>query len=770
MTFTADSLSAASSPSHKPLKPKQLTTSQTISDIEADGVAIQVHRDSTDTWHIDVAAAGEAARQPLGLTIMHEGKLEHFEQLHPTNDSSSPIPHSSSFILHSSLLTAPLPAGIHQVTIFDSLGHVLADRLFFAWRVEQTAPTLTITGLKDQYEPFEPVTLDVVRPSVLPTDSPTPSPTISLTVRDAVRSDNTFDSGNIMTEMLLASEIKGFVPQPEYFFEADDAEHRRALDLLMLTQGWRRYGWRDMAVQGAWDLTHPAEHTQIVSGTVNNFFAEMTGFDTNLDIVMDEHEEFMRRFDTPLSEQNAVEEDITQWEGSDSFSSLLMPETSTAASNYAANNMSSTLNSISNKSYGWNLLPSTLDQQSRDNYFSSNSRAATSFSQSQEWRNDDYNVLSYRTNETYRQRSRKLATNAARRYLEEGSIRHDVRVHAEFVNAYNPKDTYVGEVDTHQGRFQIDLPFFDGQCLFYLDASDITKWKKNQKHLWVQVDPTDEYSPSPAFPEFYVRLNWCYPRWVKPYSYYQVHSAPMSVRGSSAASTRYAKSRLLTETTQLDEITIRARHGGLRRIDYSKPAYVIDAIQALNIVMDAGLVDYTFSPYEVGSNLARALVGDMGMERRYDLRFSEDQEPGKFRGPLEQKRYNRLTFIDNFYVYTDYSPRREGDDRYEQDNQPEVRIDIRRMPNERQRVTYINRFCLLNGFAFQEDFYSPDYERTPPTEATHDYRRTLYWNPALKLDGDGHAHVRLFNGSRPATLTVDAQGQSADGTLLFNNQ
>ena len=78
--------------------------------------------------------------------------------------------------------------------------------------------------------------------------------------------------------MLLASEIKGFVPQPEYFFESDDAAHRRALDLLMLTQGWRRFNWQDMAVKGAWEITHPAEHTQIVTGTVNRYYADITGF------------------------------------------------------------------------------------------------------------------------------------------------------------------------------------------------------------------------------------------------------------------------------------------------------------------------------------------------------------------------------------------------------------------------------------------------------------------------------------------------------------
>jgi hypothetical protein len=95
-------------------------------------------------------------------------------------------------------------------------------------------------------------------------------------------------------------------------------------------------------------------------------------------------------------------------------------------------------------------------------------------------------------------------------------------------------------------------------------------------------------------------------------------------------------------------------------------------------------------------------------------------------------------------------------------------VDLRRYPDGSQRVTYIDRRYILHGFAYQEDFYHPDYQRTPPTEQTRDYRRTLYWNPELKLDANGRAHVRLFTGTRSASLNVNAAGQSADGSLLFN--
>ena len=32
-----------------------------------------------------------------------------------------------------------------------------------------------------------------------------------------------------------------------YYFESDDSVHRRASDLLMLVQGWRRYDWEELS-------------------------------------------------------------------------------------------------------------------------------------------------------------------------------------------------------------------------------------------------------------------------------------------------------------------------------------------------------------------------------------------------------------------------------------------------------------------------------------------------------------------------------------------
>ena len=346
-----------------------------------------------------------------------------------------------------------------------------------------------------------------------------------------------------------------------------------------------------------------------------------------------------------------------------------------------------------------------------------------------------------------------------------------MRVHAEFVNLYDPRDVLIGETETKNGTFQIDLPRFEGQCEFFLGASDTTKWTKKwdgphrrKPHTWVKVNTKTEYDVMAGrigdFPEYYVRLNFPYPRWIKPYTYYQVHNAPLR-------DTTYLSPRLLTDGTHLlDQITVRTRHGGLRRVDLSKPAYVIDAYQAFNERLDAGL--FGGNP-EAVSGISGVMVGDMGMYRHYDSKTYLDGKPASYwYGPLDRARFSLLSNLDKIYIYTDYSPRREGDERYEQSNQPEVIEDIHRFADGSQRATYRDRRYVLDGFAFQEDFYHPDYQRNPPKEGQKDYRRTLYWNPELKLNANGRAHVHLFNNSQKTMIAIDAAGQTADGGLLYS--
>ena len=754
---------------------------QDIKGVEPEGVALQVDLDTlSGTWQFRIAACGKAASQPLGITVMNEGRLEQYWEL------NNPQP-SADFHLPASALAA----GVNQVTVFDSIGHIYADRLFFVTRPDLTQHTLQFTGLKSQYQPFEPIDFDVTAADVLP------DMTISLAVRDAVHTDNTFDSGNIMTEMLLSSEIKGFVPQPDYFFERDDAEHRTALDLLMLTQGWRRFNWQEQAVPGAWDLTHPAEYTQMVSGTVHRY----STLDLELQLgllanVNDLEREYYEHYSYGRTNYARGTPIVGYGE---SYVSQLMSQ------DEAANRFSRprfrflSANEYTTDSYI--NLQDVYQSRSRLGVIADTHNGIYGL-YGREWGNADYNVLRFKTDRHYRQLQRDRMHKTARQYVEEGNLKHDVTVHAEFVNPFDTKNVLVGEAMTQNGRFLIDLPRFTGQCYFHLAAADTTQWKakrarlrlrkglKEDKTAWVRLqtmsaddwpmprgfmtsdgssgmggggmtEPITIAGKMPDLPDFYVRINFPYPRWIKPYTYYQVHNAPLH-EGRLPSSLQTDGVRLL------DQVTIRARHGGLRRLDYSKPAYVLDAHEAANLGIDAGMSQYAYLAGDAARDAAMVLVGDMGMSRHFEYSVSIDQKgPGYWWDNYQQQRNGLLCTFDKFYIYTDYSPRREGDERFEQANQPEVRVDMRRNPEGEDRAVFINRHMVLDGFAYQEDFYHPDYKRNPPVEGQKDYRRTLYWNPELKLNDRGQAHVHLFNNSQTTSVLLEAEGLNSEGGLMW---
>ena len=345
---------------------------------------------------------------------------------------------------------------------------------------------------------------------------------------------------------------------------------------------------------------------------------------------------------------------------------------------------------------------------------------------------------------------------AARFYEDEGRLKHEVQVHAEFVQP-GSKEGVIGDAVTQKGRFRMQVPNFEGYCLLYLGASDTTQWRKGEKHMWVSMDEEE-------YPEFYVRLSFPYPRFVKPYNYYHTQYAP------TPEGVTQALDFVPDGGTVMNTVTVRARRRGLRAFDATKPAFVLDAYEAFNEVVDAGLSVAWFQGHDrFMTDIARTYIGDMNMERTYPMEARYNTKNSTFyHSPSVLNEYNYLYNLDKVYVYTDYSPRREGSTAFSQDNQPTVTIDLRRPEDQGKRVTYRDRRYVLQGFNVADDFYQPDYSRHPLPDGQKDYRRTLYWNPDLKFDDEGRATVTFFTGSRPTTIAVDANGQAADGTLLRN--
>ncbi|MBR3478444.1 MAG: hypothetical protein IKH43_05035 [Bacteroidaceae bacterium] len=216
------------------------------------GVALHVSQDS-DAVRISVRR--ELPKNlPLVLNVYCRGK-QLFTKPPFKGDLEGPV----------EVFPEDLNEGVHQVVVCDTSGNVYADRLFFVNKCYESKAKVMVGGIANRpYRPLEKIRLNLIATD--PKGHPLKNQTFSVSVRDEAQLDPTFATGNIMTSLLLESDLKGFVENPDYYFEADDEKHRLALDVLMLVQGWRRYDWKSIEKPESFALDYLPEQKMVIYG------------------------------------------------------------------------------------------------------------------------------------------------------------------------------------------------------------------------------------------------------------------------------------------------------------------------------------------------------------------------------------------------------------------------------------------------------------------------------------------------------------------------
>lgn len=185
-----------------------------------------------------------------------------------------PWPATQPFVDFSS---EAFPAGVAHLVLIDSQRRILSERLVFSRRDEVVA-RVAPSGSVRAVSPRRPVSLDfrLTSASGLPLQAH-----CSVAVTDAA--DVPCDSvSSLLSTLLLTSELRGSVEQPLSYFRSDRAS-AYSLDLLLLTQGWRRYDIPSL-VRG--QLSPPPVYTSEpsgeVSGRVEGYFSASRGAEVSL--------------------------------------------------------------------------------------------------------------------------------------------------------------------------------------------------------------------------------------------------------------------------------------------------------------------------------------------------------------------------------------------------------------------------------------------------------------------------------------------------------
>ena len=74
------------------------------------------------------------------------------------------------------------------------------------------------------------------------------------------------------------------------------------------------------------------------------------------------------------------------------------------------------------------------------------------------------------------------------------------------------------------------------------------------------------------------------------------------------------------------------------------------------------------------------------------------------------------------------------------------------------------RNTFFYGYNVPQTFQMVDYDLVPPIE---DYRRTLYWNPDVKIGSDGKAKVEFWNNGTCKEMVVSSEGMTRKGKPIY---
>ena len=192
--------------------------------------------------------------QKLFLLAHTRGKLAILQPINPKRTFGK---------MNDSLFTE----GITHFMLIDQQGNALSERLVFVpdhkpnqWQITADQPT---------YGKREKVSLQIAAKDN--EGNPVEGTfSVSITDRKSIQPDSLAD--NILSNLLLTSDLKGYVEDPAYYFLNQDARTLRSIDYLMMTHGWRRHKIENVLRTPSLNFTNYIEKGQTISGRIMGFF------------------------------------------------------------------------------------------------------------------------------------------------------------------------------------------------------------------------------------------------------------------------------------------------------------------------------------------------------------------------------------------------------------------------------------------------------------------------------------------------------------------
>ncbi|MVN92015.1 carboxypeptidase-like regulatory domain-containing protein [Mucilaginibacter aquatilis] len=196
------------------------------------GFTLKIYRQDTSVYAVvacNEQLVSQLANQNLSLKIRSFGRVTYQQTFQlKSNTAAIQIPVSQ------------LPGGIAAVTLYDAAQKPNCERLLYIEPRDKTSIAFNLD--KPSFAPREKISLNI---SVTGNHGQPVKGNFSVSAVDA--SLSTADDSNIMSYLMLQSELKGYIKNAARYFDTSNPQRAKQLDLLLLTQGWRDFIWKRLA-------------------------------------------------------------------------------------------------------------------------------------------------------------------------------------------------------------------------------------------------------------------------------------------------------------------------------------------------------------------------------------------------------------------------------------------------------------------------------------------------------------------------------------------
>jgi hypothetical protein len=222
------------------------------------GIALVIDNDSLPKAGVKILS---------NTAYYNENKGKDYTLLIYSGGSATTVPIKlDSLVISLDILKRHLHTGIATITLFSETNEPLCERLIFVQNYDQL--NLNLSAEKNSYATREKVSIKLNAKTRA--DSAVLGH-FSVSVTDESKVDvNEDKESTILSNLLLASDLKGTVEQPNYYFTNITDEKLKELDLVMLTHGYCRFEWKQVLGNGDQPLAHQPEKSLEITGQAKN--------------------------------------------------------------------------------------------------------------------------------------------------------------------------------------------------------------------------------------------------------------------------------------------------------------------------------------------------------------------------------------------------------------------------------------------------------------------------------------------------------------------